>query len=342
MPQLDDFIARWSGSHGSERANSQRFLTELILALDLPPMPTAAADAPAYEFEHQVPYKDDGGTVHDLRIDLYKRGCFVLESKQGMEIRDRTSLEQIVATPAKAGTRRGTSAWDRLMDRAFHQAEGYVRRLPASEGRPPFIIVLDVAFAFDLYAEFSCTGGLYAPFPAPGANRFFLADLARPEVAAMLTAIWTDPLSLDPARRSAKVTRDIAAHLAELAKSLEIDHAPEDVAAFLMRCLFTMFAEDVGLLPDGCFQHILEDSQDRPDGFAPMAEELWRAMNVGGWSVAVRNKLLRFNGGIFADPHALNLDHDQIAVLLKAAKADWREVEPAIFGTLLERALNPR
>ncbi len=120
MPQLDDFIARWSGSHGSERANSQRFLTELILALGLPPMPTAAEDAPAYEFEHQVPYKDDGGTVHDLRIDLYKRGCFVLESKQGMEIRDRTPLEQIVATPAKAGTRRGTSAWDRLMDRAFH------------------------------------------------------------------------------------------------------------------------------------------------------------------------------------------------------------------------------
>lgn len=98
MPQLDDFIARWSGSHGSERANSQRFLTELILSLGLPPMPTAAEDAPAYEFEHQVPYKDDSGTVHDLRIDLYKRGCFVLESKQGMEVRERTPLEQIAAT----------------------------------------------------------------------------------------------------------------------------------------------------------------------------------------------------------------------------------------------------
>lgn len=342
MHHLDHFISRWTLSHGSERGNSQRFLTELIAALDLPPMPTDPAFVPAYEFEHQVRYQDDGGTVHDLRIDLYKRGCFVLESKQGMEDRDQSLLEKLVVRPAKAGTKRGTTAWDRLMDRAFYQAEGYVRRLPSGEGRPPFIIVLDVGFAFDVYAEFSCTGGLYAPFPAPGANRFALADLARPEVAAMLTAIWTEPLSLDPARRSAKVTRDIAALLAELAKTLETGHSPEDVAAFLMRCLFTMFAEDVGLLPDGCFQRLLEQAQDRPESFGPNAAELWQAMNIGGWSVAVQDKLLRFNGGIFADPRALPLNPVQITVLLQAAKADWREVEPAIFGTLLERALNPR
>ena len=28
-------------------------------------------------------------------------------------------------------------------------------------------------------------------------------------------------------------------------------------------------------------------------------------------------------------------------LLIAAAKADWRDVEPAIFGTLLKRALNP-
>jgi hypothetical protein len=29
-------------------------------------------------------------------------------------------------------------------------------------------------------------------------------------------------------------------------------------------------------------------------------------------------------------------------LLREAAKADWAEVEPAIFGTLLERALDPK
>ena len=37
----------------------------------------------------------------------------------------------------------------------------------------------------------------------------------------------------------------------------------------------------------------------------------------------------------------LPLTPSQIDLLIEAAKANWREVEPAIFGTLLERALDP-
>ena len=62
--------------------------------------------------------------------------------------------------------------------------------------------------------------------------------------------LWADPLALDPSRASARVTRGVAVHLAEVAKSLEAaGHTPEAVAGFLTRCLFCMFAEDVGLLP---------------------------------------------------------------------------------------------
>ncbi len=56
---------------------------------------------------------------------------------------------------------------------------------------------------------------------------------------------------------------------------------------------------------------------------------------------ALRTDLLRFNGKLFREPHVLPLDRDQIGLLIEAARADWRDVEPAIFGTLLERALNP-
>ena len=42
-----------------------------------------------------------------------------------------------------------------------------------------------------------------------------------------LYLVWTDPMALDPARRAAKVTREIADMLAVLAKSLEsAGHAP--------------------------------------------------------------------------------------------------------------------
>ena len=61
------------------------------------------------------------------------------------------------------------------MARAKRQAEQYVRALPVAEGRPPFIIVADVGHCFDIYAEFSCTGGIYIPFPDQGSRRIPLA-----------------------------------------------------------------------------------------------------------------------------------------------------------------------
>src|SRR5690606_6510563 len=63
--------------------------------------------------------------------------------------------------------------------------------------------------------------------------------------------------------------------------------------------------------------------------------------NSGGFSVILRTQIPHFNGGLFAQPEALALTAAQIERLSLAARADWREVEPAIFGTLLERALNP-
>ena len=92
---------------------------------------------------------------------------------------------------------------------------------------------------------------------------------ATPDVRERLVRIWTDPLSLDPARKSARVTRAIAERLAAVSKALEAQqHPPEDVAMFLMRCLFTMFAEDVGLLPKASFRDLLERCEQDPDRLA--------------------------------------------------------------------------
>jgi hypothetical protein len=154
--------------------------------------------------------------------------------------------------------------------------------------------------------------------------------------------VWIDPLSLDPGRRSAKVTRDIADSLAKLARSLEGKHSPEQVANFLMRCLFTMFSEDVDLLPHGSFTALLGNLKKDPESFVPAMESLWQSMNTGGYAAILQKKLPRFNGGLFAHADAIDLNADQIQLLIEASTANWKDVEPAIFGTLLERALDPR
>ena len=41
---VDAFVSRWEGAKGTERANYQRFLTELCALLDLPQPEPARAD----------------------------------------------------------------------------------------------------------------------------------------------------------------------------------------------------------------------------------------------------------------------------------------------------------
>ncbi|HOI10482.1 MAG TPA: class I SAM-dependent DNA methyltransferase, partial [Myxococcota bacterium] len=136
------------------------------------------------------------------------------------------------------------------------------------------------------------------------------------------------------------MTREVAAHLAGLARDLEAQkHDPETVARFLMRCLFTMFAEDVALLEDHIFTRTLADVWiAHPERFPAGIESLWHEMDRGGlWGA---HPIRRFNGGLFREVHALPLTVEQLQRLLAASRCDWSDVEPAIFGTLLERALS--
>lgn len=322
---VEAFISRWKDSTGTERANYQLFLMELVDLLDLPKADPASEDTRdnAYVFERRVIIKKPDGSESNGYIDLYKRGSFVLEAKQ-------------------SGLNLDSSGWDKAMLKAHNQADQYVRALPADEGRPPFIIVTDVGRSIELYSEFSRSGATYTPYPDARSHRIGLEDLRKPEIQERLRKVWQQPLSLDPSRLSARVTRDIADQLAKLAKSLETSHGAQLVADFMMRALFTMFSEDVGLLPNRSFTALLKRLQNNPETFAPMLENLWQTMNMGGFSPILEKTILKFNGGLFSTATAIPLDRDQMALLLKAAEADWRYVEPAIFGTLLERALNPR
>ena len=287
------------------------------------------------------------GTESDGRIDLYRRGAFVLESKQGTERREREA-DEALATVTKAKkhrkghAERGSSHWVLVMTRARKQAERYAQAIPGEW--PPFLIVADVGHCIQLYADFTQSGKNYQPFPDPASFQIWLPDLEQKEIQDRLRAIWLDPLSLDPSRISAKVTRELAERLAKLAKLMEGKHEPKIVAEFLMRCLFTMFAEDmeIGGFKSGDLTKLLKDCRADVTTFVPMMESLWSEMNTGqrmsGW---LRRKIAQFNGGLSEDSTALPVTADQLELLIESSEARWNDVEPAIFGTLLERALDP-
>ena len=327
---VDDFLNRWKGNSGSERSNFQSFMRDLCTLLELPLPEPGEGDTSknSYVFERFIASARVDGNTDNRFIDLYRRDCFILEGKQtGKELASLSHQNAINAAVA--------------------QAERYIRGLPQSEvehGRPPFIVVVDVGNAIYTFSEFTRTGGNYVPFPDPRSYEIRLDDLHDPEIQARLRLLWLDPGKLDPSKRAAFVTKQVSAKLAELAKSLEQSgYDVERVASFLKRCLFTMFAEDVELLPESSFHDLLVDVKDRnPEAFPHAVKALWETMNTGGYSERLMKTIKRFNGGLFKDIDPIPLNVAQIQLLIDAAKADWRFVEPAIFGTLLERALDPR
>ncbi len=357
--QIDEFIDRWGKVSGKERTYYQVFLNELcdLIGVDKP----SAQHGETYQYERTIIARQIEGKSTSNFIDLYKKDCFVLEAKQSPKRIRPEQLELPVDGKAKPGADRVRGGWDSLMRNAREQAERYAKRLPVEEGWPPFIIVVDVGHVIELYADFSLQGKHYAQFPDRQSYRIYLDDLRTDSVRDTLREIWTDPRNLNPALRTAAVTRDIAQYLAKLSKSLEtrmireLDEKSqpeklsddkraiaEKVALFLMRCLFTMFAEDVGLIERDAFANLLERFKGKADNLHLKLETLWREMDKGGFSTALEDDVKQFNGGLFKNATALKITEEDLDLLTIAARREWQEVEPTIFGTLLEQALDPR
>jgi hypothetical protein len=346
---VEVFIERWTAREGgAERANYQMFLSELcdVLGVARPDPAGAERGQNDYVFERAVRPRGSEATSAPKRIDLYKKNAFILEAKQSRlpgkknEIPGQASLFE--AEPEQLGRRVDVRGWDVMMQNARKQAEGYVFLLDADHPAPPFIIACDVGNCLEVFADFSGTGRAYNQFPDRKGFRIYMDDLRRQEVRDQVARIWTDPHALDPTKTSARVTREIAKRLAEVSKALEARGCDaEDVAHFLMRCLFTMFAEDTELLPKGSFGALLEKSVEDPSHFPHRLKSLWQQMEKGEeFSHVIEAKVRHFNGGLFKDTTVFELGREEIGELLAASRADWTLVDPAIFGTLLEQALD--
>ena len=315
--KLNELATRFTDVGAAERANYSLYLIELCEAIGVErPRPAAtpgrSAEGIAYQFEFPVKTTTRDGVVSTNFIDLYKSGSFALEAKDAMDGSSMTTL----------------------LTKAFGQVSNYAKDLAE---RPPYIMVLDVGKTLIVWDRWP---GTYGGFHL--GTRIDLKTLAnQPENVALLRDIWNDPTIRDPRRYAQKITVEIAGLLAELAATLEArGHDAERVSRFLIRCVFSMFAEDVHLLRQKEFTQLLEGVAGLgPEAFVAAAENLWKAMDAGtmfGWQ-----KMLRFNGHFFANAEALPLEPHEVALLRRASAADWSAVEPSIFGTLLVRALTP-
>ena len=214
------------------------------------------------------------------------------------------------------------------LDTAFDQLRQYALALE----NPPLLIVSDM---HRIRIRTNWTNSVSKTL------EFGLDDLVDDAVREKLKWAMSDPERLRPGETRQALTERAAKTFAELARSLRAqDHAPEEVAHFVNRLVFCMFAEDVGLLPDDMFTRMLQHASRKPERFAELAQELFSAMSTGGR--VGYDDVEWFNGGLFEDDAALPMDKEQIEITLKASTLDWSNIDPSILGTLFERGLDPK
>lgn len=300
---LPEFVTRWKASSLSERSASHGHFIDLCEVLEHPRPAAIDVTGESFTFEKHVS-KTRGGKGF---ADVWKRGYFAWEYKG--------------------------------KHKDLHDA--YVQLLDYREDleNPPLLVVCDQD-RFEVHTDF--TGH------KPEVYSFRLDDLlssvptpnsALPPLE-VLRAVFNEPDQLRPDRSSARVTEKAAAEFANLAVNLEVRRIdPEKAAHFLMRLLFCLFADSIGLLPDHLFRQMLEIDKGRPANFNRKLRQLFAAMAKGD-IFGVYN-VRCFNGGLFADDAIIELSASDLAILGAAATLDWSYVEPAIFGILFERSFDP-
>jgi hypothetical protein len=227
---------------------------------------------------------------------------------------------------------RGHFAWEfkgkhANLDKAYQQLRRYAEDLE----NPPLLVVSD----FDsiiIRTNFTNT--------PTETHRIDLDGIADPDNLAKLRALWEDPERLRPAITIDEVTTQAAHELGKITLALR-DRGVEAhrAAHFTVELLFCFFAEDIGLLPRGLFRRLLELGTRAPDQFTTQLQELLQKMQTGG--VFGVEPIAYFNGGLFAEIVVEPLTREEIRRLATIADLDWGAVEPAIFGTLFERSLDP-
>ena len=213
------------------------------------------------------------------------------------------------------------------LDAAFAQLRQYALALE----NPPLLIVSDLR-RFRIRTNW--TNSVSRTY------EFDLDDLTDRAVRDRLKWAFSDPERLRPGETRRALTERAAAAFAAVAQTLRArGHDPPVVAHFVIRLVFCMFADDVGLLPDHMFTRMLRQAQRTPEQFTELAAELFRVMAAGG-RVGFE-AVAWFNGGLFDDGAALPLEAADIETVLVASDLDWSEIDPSILGTLFERGLDP-
>lgn len=228
--------------------------------------------------------------------------------------------------------RKGCFAWEykgkhKDLVAAFSQLQRYAIALE----NPPLLVVSDME-VIEIHTNFTNTVHHQHVIP--------LSEIGSEKSFRLLKYLFSDPERLRPDKTKTAITEEAASRFAELAQVLrDRGGQAQQVAHFLNRILFCLFAQDAQLLPDDIVAKIFEPGLDDPGHANKMLGTLFDTMQSGGHFGT--HVIEWFNGNLFDSGGAVPLEKEDIREILSVARLDWSAIEPSVFGTLFERGLDP-
>ena len=166
-----------------------------------------------------------------------------------------------------------------------------------------------------------------------------IVELTYTEQFNKLRNIFFAPQEFDPGRTVEEVTQETARLFAKVAKYMEgEDVGDERLARYLNQLAFCLYAENTELLPTRLLTRITKTYSGDSTRFNLAVRNLFAKMSEGG--LFGIDDIPYFNGDLFDGAEPLELNGNALMQLSHATDENWRNIEPSIFGTLFERALD--
>lgn len=315
VESLGALVESWKGYTGTEKAGAQTFVNQLVQAY------TGEADPRKLDASHEAHLPLDEGNKHGF-IDFFWPGVVLIEMKGPKEtVRLAEHRPQMLRY------------WKYCATEEF----------PA----PQFTILC----SFDRFE-------VWEPGRYPNAPRdvFSLAEL--PDFVDSLAFLMGQGKTPSYGGPGQKITVEASKNMIDLFDRLGrrfigkdgYDLTEDQLRRFVVQCTWTLFAEDLALIPPKRFANLLKSLDDDAHG-AKMRipgreiQSFLGAMNsknVLDRSEGFLEGLPYVNGGLLEDVPYIPLTAMDIRDLHNASRFDWRYVNPTIFGSLFEGCLGDR
>lgn len=301
---LTPFVAKWRSYSGTERSGSQTFLNELVAAYT---GQSDVADVGA-RFD-EFGSRDDGSGF----MDLYWADVVIIEMKSPNQSR---RLDQHRA--------QALDYWRNSADRAKGIAA-------------PQYLVLCSFQNFEIWEP--------GKYPNEPVDKFYLEDLVD-RVESLLFLTRRAPMF---GGNGLAVSQQAAQHMVTMYDNLLARNAaePEEIRRFTMQTVWALFAEDIGLLDGSPIENLskalLADARlpEPTRGSEIELAGIYERFNISDPQLRNRGatSVPYINGELFASTPKIHLNKNDLEHLVTASEFNWRYMNPAIFGALLEGCL---